>query len=276
MARSTTFEAAVVGLLAALASLCALHASGAETYSIVAQSTAATAATGRRPLSARIASGRLPLRPLSSAPAAAAPATAADTAASAREAVLQRVKQVLAARTPLSAASSTPADDDDRTAAAAEATVAEPAVTAGATAAEAPARLEFDVRESRVVLTEGERVIVNIAVRNIGSTPARRVETALYFADGVEPVKATGHEAAIASGEVRLEPIESLAPGDSVILAVTAVGVRPGSVIYRGELACAELPGVLAREGALRVDPRGDSEITGRAESGSTVRGRRP
>jgi hypothetical protein len=297
MIRSTAFEAAVVGGLAALASFCALHASGEEPYSVVAQSTKATAGTARRPLSSRIASSRLPSRPVPAAAAVAEPeGSPPSTTEASREATLQRVRQVLA-RKPLDTAPaaqssfvvgepSTPAADEpvapatDEPLPLATDTPSLPVAPAGVAlatvAAEPAARLEFDVRESRVFLTEGERVIMNIAVRNIGPTTARRVETALFFADGVEPVKTTGHGAAITAGEVRLEPIDSLAPGDSVVLAVTAVGVRPGSVVYRGELACAELPGVLAREGALRVDPRDADQVTGGGESGSATRAPQP
>lgn len=254
MVRSTAFEATVVGLLAALASFCAIQASGDDSYTVVAQSTPATAGSGRRPLSARIVSGRLPLRTVAPAAAETPEPAAAPSVDVSREVTLQRVRQVLSAT---AAADMAPPTDG-------ESGVLQSPPLAGVPA---PARLEFDVRESRTYISEGERVIVNIAVRNIGPTPARQVETALFFADGVEPVKTTGHGAAIAAGAVRLEPIASLAPGDSVILAVTAVGVRPGSVIYRGELACAELPGVLAREGALRVEPRGEAPLTVPTES---------
>lgn len=61
MLRSRLTEAAVVGCLAAAASFCALCARAAETYSIVAQSTAASAATGRRPIGERIAAANVPL-----------------------------------------------------------------------------------------------------------------------------------------------------------------------------------------------------------------------
>jgi len=241
MSRSITFEAAVVGTLAALASLCALNASATEPYAVVAQSTRETAATGRRPLSARIASGSLPLQPVPR-----------SDASDSRDAVLNRIRHVLAeerAAAPVAAPASASVDHAPRQ--------AEAAVSMGTPPA---ARIEFDVRESRAFLTEGDRVIVTIAVRNVGAVPARQVEAALFFADGIEPVNTNGHAAAIASGEVRLEPIETLAPGDTVTLAVTAIGVRPGSVVYRGELECAELPGVLAREGAFKVDPRRVSE----------------
>lgn len=61
MSRSRLAEATVIGCLTALASFCALNARAGETYSIVAQSTRSSAATGRRPLSERIAAANLPI-----------------------------------------------------------------------------------------------------------------------------------------------------------------------------------------------------------------------
>lgn len=64
MLRSRSLQAVVIGCLAALAAFCALaarDARAADTYAIVAQSTPATAGTGRRPLAERIAAANLPI-----------------------------------------------------------------------------------------------------------------------------------------------------------------------------------------------------------------------
>jgi len=119
-----------------------------------------------------------------------------------------------------------------------------------------PARLEFDVRESRSLVGEGEQIVMRIAVRNVGGTAAERVTATLFFADGIEPVQAIGHTAEVFPGEVRFATVPELSPGSSVDLLVTAVGTRPGSVPYRGELACDQLAGLIAREGAVTVQPR--------------------
>jgi hypothetical protein len=50
--------------------------------------------------------------------------------------------------------------------------------------------------------------------------------------------------------------VETIQPGDSVDLLVTAIGTRPGSVTYRGELECSQLGGRIAREGAVTIRPR--------------------
>ena len=122
--------------------------------------------------------------------------------------------------------------------------------------AEVPAWLEFDVRESRSIVKEGERVVMRIAVRNVGGAPAEGLTTRLFFAEGVEPIHATGQAAVVSPGEVQFQTLDSLAPGNSVHLLVTAIGTHPGNVVYRGELQCRQLSGSLAREGSVTVSPR--------------------
>ena len=119
-----------------------------------------------------------------------------------------------------------------------------------------PARLEFNVNESRSVIREGEQIVLRIAVRNVGGEPAQSVAATLFFADGVEPMQAIGQPAEVYPGEVRFDSIDTLPPGDSFNLLVTAIGTRAGSVAYRGELECQQVPGGLACEGAVTIRPR--------------------
>jgi len=388
MLRTTSSQALLIGLLATLASFCALHAFGEQPHSIVAQSNSSTAATGRKPLGQRIAAANLPIviparaaganqqpnpgdsgsdqaesagepaettvavvtaagEPTLEAPALeetaaasppaetpseeesqpaatepqpvvsaeveapAAPARVTPVAAppahsparnrerTAREALLQRLKNALAGKTrsvnttaktgptvpkprPMpalvaapvaepSAPVDTPVDlADDATVAATapesdpmQATAAVTTVAASFPASadtepttQAPARIEFDVRESRSLVNEGEQLVVRIAVRNVGTEPAEQVNATLFFAEGIEPVQAIGHTAEVYPGEVRFDAVPTIPPGDSVDLLVMAVGTRPGSVTYRGELDCERLAGRIAREGAVTVRPR--------------------
>ena len=62
MVRTRTHEAAVVGLLAALATFCALEARGGQPSTVVGQSTTKTASTGKRPLAERIKAANRPIR----------------------------------------------------------------------------------------------------------------------------------------------------------------------------------------------------------------------
>lgn len=344
MLRTASMQALLIAVLTALASFCALRASAGQPaaprrYSIVAQSSKATAATGRRPLSQRIAASNLPLlipiregcnehgcpapgsaTPLVKPPVAEeSPNEPAPPSESAPQALLSETDDAEtdaagaeaevaeADSEPNTAPTTTPADS----AAAAEVAEADsepntaPTTTPGDSAVAAvepepvpaappaadallervktalaakqqqadareeaapsppgqplagvPARLEFNVRESRSLVKEGEQIVMRLAVRNVGGEPAAQVNATLFFAEGMEPVQAIGHSAEVYPGEVRFGTVKEIQPGDSVDLLVTAIGTRPGSVTYRGELECSQLGGRIAREGAVTVRPR--------------------
>ena len=307
MLRSASMQALLIAVLTALASFCALKASAGQPaaprrYSIVAQSSKATAATGRRPISQRIAASNLPLLiPIREgcnehgcpAPTAATPHVQPPVAEDAVDE--QAPPSEPAPQTMLS-------ETDDAEADAVEAEVAEAPDDSAVTAVEpepiaaetqaadsllervktalaakrqhadaqeeaaaappeqplagVPARLEFNVRESRSLVKEGEQIVMRLAVRNVGGEPAAQVNATLFFAEGMEPVQAIGHSAEVYPGEVRFGTVEAIQPGDSVDLLVTAIGTRPGSVTYRGELECSQLGGRIAREGSVTIRPR--------------------
>lgn len=91
MFHSRLAEATLIGCLTALASFCALNARAGENYSIVAQSTRSSAATGRRPLGERIAAANLPIITATDvSPHATAGLTAPRTAATPRPAGMPR------------------------------------------------------------------------------------------------------------------------------------------------------------------------------------------
>ena len=345
----------LIGVLAALASFCGLKAFGGQPYSIVAQSTKETAATGRRPLAQRITAANLPVvvparqptvseacpssacnaaaeivaDPVSETPAAEETASNASETAilaadptreppadeplppvvdglpatmpepaegpAAAAALLARVKAVLAAKQqaqgseelaeteaqdlaqmetqePIQSEAQTepvlppaiPGTPPEPVAAApvaaapvaAAPVAAAPVAPAALAAADAPARLEFDIHESRSLVREGEQIVVRMAVRNIGGEAAEKVNATLYFAEGMEPVEAIGHTAQLLPGEVRFQQVPSIEPGAAVDLLVTAIGTRAGSVMFRGELECSQIAGRIAREGAVTVSPR--------------------
>lgn len=320
MPRTASIQALLIAVLTALASFCALKASAGQPaaprrYSIVAQSSKATAATGRRPISQRIAASNLPLlipiregcdehgcpaptgaTPIVPPPVAEEPAN--ETAASdgpAPQTMLSETDDAEAdafkaesveavAETETNTAPTTTPDDSAVTAAepaplpaetqaagallervktalAAKQQRVEAQAEAAASAPEqplagVPARLEFNVRESRSLVKEGEQIVMRLAVRNVGGEPAAQVNATLFFAEGMEPVQAIGHSAEVYPGEVRFGTVEEIQPGDSVDLLVTAIGTRPGSVTYRGELECSQLGGRIAREGSVMIRPR--------------------
>jgi hypothetical protein len=216
---------------------------------VAAPAPAAPASTVRESLLRRI-KGALGPRPQAAAPATRAPEATAVVAEPSPDAAPPPAPRPI----PIASAGSpamvfgqpTPADEAD-------AHAAPDTLAADDSVGDVPARLEFDVRESRSLVGEGEQIVMRIAVRNVGGETAERVTATLFFAEGIEPVQAIGQSAEVYPGEVRFEAVPRLSPGSSVDLLVTAVGTRPGSVTYRGELECRQMAGRIAREGAVTV-----------------------
>lgn len=219
---------------------------------VAAPAPAAPTSTVRESLLRRI-KGALGPRPQAAAPATRAPeatAVVAEPSPDAAPPPAPRPIPIASAGSPAMAfGQPTPADE-------AEAHAAPDTFAADDSVGDVPARLEFDVRESRSLVGEGEQIVMRIAVRNVGGETAERVTATLFFAEGIEPVQAIGQSAEVYPGEVRFEAVPRLSPGSSVDLLVTAVGTRPGSVTYRGELECRQIAGRIAREGAVTVRAR--------------------
>lgn len=253
-AESLAAEAEPIEPSVAEAAVVTLPASVAESHVVQTVTTEAEAADATQPLADATEA--------TATPAPAPAPTQPKPLDAVRGRLLNRIKGAFATRpragtdavSPegLAVSSSQPADLGAPQPNAADAPATEPSPESLAT----PARLEFDVRESRSLVGQGEQIVMRIAVRNVGGTTAERVTATLFFADGIEPVQAIGHTAEVFPGEVRFATVPELSPGSSVDLLVTAVGTRPGSVPYRGELACDQLAGLIAREGAVTVHPR--------------------
>ena len=267
-----------------------------QSYSIVAQSDSTSAATGRRPVAQRIARANLPLvtpsAPLSHAECSehGCPVPGLKSVAPIRVRVVPPLgetrDELIVSETDGEADAATDGETDslivqapdDAPALLPMQPVSREALLARVKRALAgipreaeaslsivkmessptvvPARLEFNVNESRSVIREGEQIVLRIAVRNVGGEPAQSVAATLFFADGVEPMQAIGQPAEVYPGEVRFDSIDTLPPGDSFNLLVTAIGTRAGSVAYRGELECQQVPDGLACEGAVTIRPR--------------------
>ena len=116
--------------------------------------------------------------------------------------------------------------------------------------------LALEVESPPQAVGEGEAIVLRISVRNLGSEPASAVTATMYFAEGIEPVTATGHAADIYPGQVRFNTLQALPAGEVIELMVTAVGTRPGSMAFRGEVDCQELTAALAADGELTIAPR--------------------
>ena len=116
-------------------------------------------------------------------------------------------------------------------------------------------RLVVDCEETPVEPAGGDTVTWRITVRNTGA-PAHGVTASVFFAEGIEPVHASGAAAVLSPGEVRFDPIEELPAGGSVELLVTGEARQAGAVAYRVEAGCREVPGHAARESVVVIRAR--------------------
>ena len=258
----------------------------ASRYSIVAQSTIDTAATGRRPISTRIALAR---QPISVVPAPSEqPAVQAVAEPAATESAV--VEQAVAgARSPhdqplgyhtLEALAAEPARAVPHTAALAS----EPAALQPAVGTEEPgpvsvggfsypasvggelpvpgkpgllppatSTVTLRVSEPEFKATRGETIEWRLQLCNAGSEPAHNVSAMLFFAEGIEPVAASGGEASLATGEVRFDTLATLSPGEVVELLVTGIGTEAGAIQYRAEVVSSDQPEPIAQDGVVQV-----------------------
>lgn len=113
-------------------------------------------------------------------------------------------------------------------------------------------RLVVDCEETPVEPAGGDTVTWRITVRNTGG-PAHGVTASVFFAEGIEPVHASGAAAVLSPGEVRFDPIEELPTDGSIELLVTGEARQAGAVAYRVEAGCREVPGHAARESVVVI-----------------------
>jgi hypothetical protein len=115
------------------------------------------------------------------------------------------------------------------------------------------AALAFEVTKSQPKAPQGAVVEWCLRLSNMGSEPANDISAVLFFAEGIEPVAASGSQAAIAAGEVRFAPLSQLAAGETVELQVTGICVSPGDIAYRAEVGFSEDAQLTAHDGMVQV-----------------------
>ncbi|MGA0041238.1 MAG: hypothetical protein ACO3NZ_15450 [Pirellulales bacterium] len=219
---------------------------------VVAQSTEATAATGSLPISARIARARRPIQVIPDATIATEITTSASEKG--RQEALPPVSPVPTTEPaatvptgprserftyPVSVAEGLPAGDK----------------TAGAPVMSA-APVSLRVLEPMTKAAIGQPIEWRLQVYNNGSETVGGVTAMLFFAEGIEPVAASGGEASLAAGEVRFPPLAPRGPGETVELLITGVGTSAGTVAYRAEVVMAGIDDVVAEDGIVHVTAR--------------------
>jgi len=134
----------------------------------------------------------------------------------------------------------------------------EQVITADATAAPAaPEVIDLQIEGLPDATPTGEAFELTITIHNGSSRPLSRVAATVFFAEQIEPVGAGAWPVRLAPGVIAFDPLDSVAPGETVSLPIRAVGVVAGDCAYRVSLECPELDGALVADGSLTVSTPG-------------------
>lgn len=234
-----------------------------EKKQIIAQSTEATAATGRLWISARIALARKPVQRLPKQEQAGSPAAQATAAQTVDAPATSAAVSPPASSTP---SSNTMASTTDQRRAGsllypsgvaaglpASTVTASTSTTLAEEATTAPAAIRLQVVGPQQTTAMGTPLQWRLQLRNTGGMAARNVAAMLFFADGLEPVAASGGPASLAAGEVRFAPLDTVAPGETIEFLVTGLSTAPGSVAYRAEVVSSDLEDVPSFDGRVSI-----------------------
>ena len=74
----------------------------------------------------------------------------------------------------------------------------------------------------------------------------------MQFADGIEPISASGLTHDIMTGQVMFTPISQIEPNQEIILTVTASALQPGPHRFRAQLVCEESESHEVAEGTTK------------------------
>lgn len=108
------------------------------------------------------------------------------------------------------------------------------------TTVQSVADLKLVVNDPKGPIPTGEEVQYEITVTNRGSNVARQIRVVAQFSEGIEPIQASGHPNDLHEGQVVFHSIDSLAPGETVTLKVSARAEVPGNHRFRAEVKCVE------------------------------------
>jgi uncharacterized repeat protein (TIGR01451 family) len=112
------------------------------------------------------------------------------------------------------------------------------AIASAETAVESLADLMLVVNDPKGAVATGTDVVYEVRITNRGTKEARDIQVVGYFSEGIEPTSVAGWSAAVSEGQVELETISRLGPGQEMVLKITAQANRPGNHVFRAELSC--------------------------------------
>ncbi len=133
------------------------------------------------------------------------------------------------------------------------------AVASAVTSVESLADLKLMVNDPKGAVAVGAEVTYEVRIVNRGTKAAENVTVLGYFSEGIEPVAVRGWKGTMNEGEVVLERIPRLGPGQEMLIKIAAQANRPGDHVFRAELECRNPETKLAVEESTRF--YGDVEV---------------
>ena len=122
------------------------------------------------------------------------------------------------------------------------------AVASAVTSVESLADLKLMVNDPQGAVAVGAEVTYEVRILNRGTKAAENVLILGYFSEGIEPVAIRGWRGTMNEGEVVLERIPRLGPGQEMLVKIAAQANRPGDHVFRAELECVDPETKLAVE----------------------------
>jgi len=113
---------------------------------------------------------------------------------------------------------------------------------------EALADLKLEVSDPKGVVPVGDMTVYEVRIKNRGQSSARGVNVVAMFSDGIDPSHVEGGQHTIRDGRVSFRTIDSLAAGSETVFKIHAKASKPGTHVFRTEVACDELGAKLAAE----------------------------
>ncbi len=103
---------------------------------------------------------------------------------------------------------------------------------------ESLADLKLTVNDPKGAVAVGDDVVYEVRIVNRGTKAAENVNLYGFFSEGIEPVAVRGWRGQLGEGEVILERIPRLAPGQEMVIKISARAERRGDHVFRAELEC--------------------------------------
>ena len=105
------------------------------------------------------------------------------------------------------------------------------------TLVESRADLKLTVEDPAGVISPGVEMTYEVKIVNRGTKAADNVNLVGFFSEGIEPIAIHGWRGDVEVGQVSMQTIPHIAPGQEIDIKVIAKATRPGNHVFRAELS---------------------------------------